>query len=40
MLFKDGRRGGPDAQLMRRAVAQLTDDDIVDISAYLGSLTP
>lgn len=37
-LFKDGRRNGGDAALMERAVAQLTDEDIVAISAYLGSL--
>jgi cytochrome c553 len=39
-LFKDGTRNGVDAQLMKRAVAKLTDDDIVALSAYLGSLTP
>jgi cytochrome c553 len=37
-LFKDGRRNGADASLMQRPVAQLTDEDIVAISAYLGSL--
>lgn len=40
MLFKDGRRNGPDAALMKGAVAQLTDDDIIALSAYLGSLEP
>ena len=39
-LFKDGTRNGIDAQLMKKAVAKLTDDDIVALSAYLGSLTP
>lgn len=39
-LFKDGNRNGIDAQLMKRSVAQLTDEDIVSLSAYLGSLTP
>ena len=39
-LFKDGRRNGVDAQLMKKAVAQLTDQDIVDIAAYLASLAP
>lgn len=39
-LFKDGRRNGADAQLMKKAVAQLTDEDIVAISAYVASLTP
>jgi cytochrome c553 len=40
MLFKDGRRNGADGQLMKKPVAQLTDDDIIAISAYLGSLAP
>jgi cytochrome c553 len=39
-LFKNGERNGLDAQLMKRPVAQLTDDDIIAISAYLGSLAP
>jgi len=39
-LFKDGRRNGADAQLMKKAVAQLTDEDIVSASAYLASLAP
>jgi len=39
-LFKDGGRNGPDAPLMKKAVAQLNDDDILNISAYLGSLSP
>jgi cytochrome c553 len=39
-LFKDGSRNGIDAQLMKRAVAKLTDEDILALSAYLGSLTP
>jgi cytochrome c553 len=37
-LFKNGERNGLDAQLMKKPVAQLTDSDIVAISAYLGSL--
>ena len=37
-LFKDGTRNGVDAQLMKKPVARLTDDDILAISAYLGSL--
>jgi cytochrome c553 len=37
-LFKDGSRNGVDAQLMKKAVAQLTDEDIVNLSAYLASL--
>ena len=39
-LFKDGSRKGPDAPLMNLPVAQLTDEDILNISAYVGSLTP
>jgi cytochrome c553 len=39
-LFQDGTRNGVDAQLMKKPAAQLTDADIVAISAYLGSLTP
>jgi cytochrome c553 len=37
-LFKDGTRNGVDAQLMKKPVARLTDDDILAMSAYLGSL--
>jgi cytochrome c553 len=37
-LFKDGTRNGIDAQLMKKPVARLTDDDILAIVAYLGSL--
>jgi cytochrome c553 len=39
-LFKDGNRAGPDAPLMKKPVAQLTDEDILNISAYVGSLSP
>jgi cytochrome c553 len=39
-LFKDGGRNGPDAPLMRLPVAQLNDEDILNISAYLASLSP
>jgi len=38
--FKDGTRKGTDAPLMFPMVARLTNDDIVAISAYLGSLAP
>jgi cytochrome c553 len=37
-LFKDGRRNGVDAQLMKKPVARLGDDDILAMSAYLASL--
>ena len=39
-LFKDGTRNGGDAQLMKKPVAQLSEDDIVSVAAYLGSLAP
>ena len=37
-LFKDGTRSGVDAQLMKKPVARLTDEDILAVAAYLGSL--
>ena len=37
-LLKDGRRNGLDAQLMKKPVEKLTEDDIISISAYLASL--
>ena len=39
-LFKDGTRSGVDGQLMKRPVAQLTDDAVLAISAYVASLAP
>jgi cytochrome c553 len=39
-LFKDGSRNGVDGQLMKRPVAQLTDEDVLAISAYVASLNP
>jgi cytochrome c553 len=39
-LFREGTRQGQDAALMKRPVAQLTDEDIVNLSAYAGSLSP
>jgi cytochrome c553 len=38
--FKDGSRNGPDASQMRPAIAPLTDEDILAIAAYVGSLAP
>lgn len=38
--FKRGTRKGTDAALMQLPVAQLNDEDIINISAYLGSLPP
>jgi len=39
-LFKDGTRNGVDAQLMKKPMARLADEDILALSAYFGSLTP
>ena len=39
-LFRDGTRNGGDAQLMKKPVAQFTDEDIVAIAAYVASLSP
>ena len=36
--FKEGTRNGAGAAQMKKAVAQLTDDDIIDLSAYVASL--
>jgi cytochrome c553 len=38
--FRDGTRNGADAALMKPAVDRLTGEDIVNLSAYLGSLVP
>jgi len=38
--FRDGTRDGAGAALMKAAVDRLTDEDIVALSAYLGSLAP
>jgi len=38
--FKEGTRNGADAQLMKKPVAHLTDDDILAMAAYLASLAP
>lgn len=38
--FKNGTRHGANAALMTPAVAQLNDEDIVNILAYLGTLEP
>jgi cytochrome c553 len=39
-LFKEGGRSGPDAPLMKKPVAALTDADILNLSAYIASLPP
>jgi cytochrome c553 len=39
-LFKDGSRNGVDAALMKRPAARLTDEDILNLAAYLASLSP
>ena len=38
--FRDGTRNGAGAALMKAAVDRLTDEDILNLSAYLGSLAP
>jgi cytochrome c553 len=38
--YKDGTRNGEDARFMKAPVARLTSDDMVALSAYLGSLAP
>jgi len=38
--FKEGNRNGGDAPLMKKPVSQMTDDDIIAVSAYVGSLNP
>jgi cytochrome c553 len=39
-IFQNGERAGIGSQLMKKPVANLTDSDIVNIAAYLGSLAP
>jgi cytochrome c553 len=39
-LFKDGTRHGVDGELMKMPVEKLTDDDILNAAAYIGSLSP
>lgn len=36
--FKTDARNGPDAQLMKRVVNNLSDTDIIDLAAYIGSM--
>jgi cytochrome c553 len=38
--FKDGTRNGGDSPLMKKPVSAMSDDDIIAIAAYLGSLNP
>jgi cytochrome c553 len=38
--FRDGTRSGAEAAPMKPASERLTDEDIVNLSAYLGSLAP
>jgi cytochrome c553 len=38
--FRDGTRNGAQATLMKSVVMSLTDEDILNVSAYLGSLEP
>jgi len=39
-LFKEGDRTGPDSALMKKPVMNLTDADILNLSAYIASLPP
>jgi cytochrome c553 len=39
-IFKNGDRNGLGAQLMKKAVANLTEDDMLNISAFLASQGP
>ena len=38
--FKEGTRKGPDAALMAKPVAELTERDMIDLVAYAASLDP
>ena len=38
--MQNGTSAGTAAALMKKAVANLSEDDIISISAYLGSLPP
>jgi len=38
--IQNGSSAGTNAALMKKAVANLTEDDIISISAYLGTLSP
>jgi cytochrome c553 len=38
--IKHGARGGANVALMQGVVANLTHDDVLNISAYLASLAP
>jgi cytochrome c553 len=40
ICMQNGSRAGAEAALMKKAVANLSEDDIIAISAYLGSLPP
>ncbi len=39
-LFREGTRQGPDALLMTKPAAKLTNTDFVDLAAYAASLSP
>ena len=40
ITIKNGTSNGTNVALMKKAVANLTEDDIIAISAYLGTLPP
>ena len=38
--FQTGASSGPVAEIMKKVVANLTDEDILDLAAYAASLKP
>jgi cytochrome c553 len=40
ICMQNGSSAGKEAALMKKVVANLSEDDIISISAYLGSLPP
>jgi cytochrome c553 len=38
--MQNGTSAGTNAALMKKVVAKLSEDDIIALSAYLGSLSP
>jgi cytochrome c553 len=40
ITMQNGSSAGKNAELMKKVVANLSEDDIISISAYLGSLPP
>jgi len=40
ITMQNGASNGTQVALMKKVVAKLTEDDIISISSYLGSLPP